>query len=332
MATIGGDAVTLLDVAKRLDPDGNTADIAELLTQNNEILQDIPWYEGNLPTGHRVTQRSGLPAAYYRKMNAGIPKSKSTTVQIDEAFGELTALCEIDKSVADLNGNTAAFRLSEARAFIEAMNQTFCQKLFYGNIAANGEEILGLAPRFSSITGADNGVNIIDAGGTGSNNTSLWLIGWSDHTVWGGFPKGSKAGIQFNKGAGDDWAFDANGNRFRAYIDDYKWQNGLVMKDWRFVVRVANIDTTALTKNASAGADLVDLVAQAVEKIHSLTGVTPRFYGNRTLSSFFRRQISNKIAQSTLAWGDVSGRRVMMLDEVPFRRVDGLLNTEARVV
>ncbi|WCE04430.1 major capsid protein [Pseudoxanthomonas sp. JBR18] len=332
MATIGGDAVTLVDVAKRLDPDGNTADVAELLTQNYEILLDIPWYEGNLPTGHRLTQRTGMPAAYYRKMNAGIPKSKSTTAQVDEAFGELTALCEIDKSIADLNGNTAAFRLSEARAFIEAMNQTFCQKLFYGNVAANGEEIQGLAPRFSTITGADNGVNIIDAGGTGSNNTSLWLVGWSDHTVWCGYPKGSKAGLEFNKGSGDDWAFDASNNRFRAYIDDYKWQNGLVMKDWRYVVRIANIDVNALTKNAASGADLLDLVAQAVEKIHSLTGVTPRFYGNRTLSSFFRRQTVNKIANSTLAWGDVAGKRILMLEEVPFRRVDALLNTEARVV
>lgn len=331
MATIGGDAVTLIDVAKRLDPDGSVPDIAELLTQNNEILLDIPWYEGNLPTGHRVTQRTGLPAAYYRKMNAGIPKSKSTTAQIDEAFGELTALSEIDKSIADLNGNTTAFRLSESRPFIEAMNQTFCTKLFYGNVAANGEEIQGLAPRFSSLSAA-NGVNIIDAGGTGSNNTSLWLVGWSDHTVWGGFPKGSKAGIQFTPGDGDDWAFDAANNRFRAYIDDYKWHNGLVMKDWRFVVRIANIDVTALTKNAASGADLLDLVAQAVERIHSLTGVTPRFYGNRTLSSFFRRQTVNKVANSTLAWGDVAGKRILMLEEVPFRRVDALLNTEARVV
>lgn len=332
MATLGGNAVTLVDVAKSLDPNGSVATVAELLTQNNEILEDIPWYEGNLPTGHRITQRSGLPAAYYRKMNAGIPKSKGTTVQVDEAFGELTALCEIDKSIADLNGNTNAFRLSQARAFIEAMNQTFCTKLFYGDVKTNGEEILGLAPRFSSLTGAENGVNIIDAGGTGSNNTSLWLVGWSDHTVWGGFPKGSQAGLAFNKGTGDDWAFDGSNNRFRAYIDDYKWQNGLVMQDWRYVVRVANIDVTALTKNASAGADLIDLVAQAVEKIHTLTGVMPRFYGNRTLSSFFRRQITNKIANSTLAWGDVAGRRVMMLEEVPFRRVDALLNSEARVV
>ena len=60
--------------------------------------------------------------------------------------------------------------------------------------------------------------------------------------------------------------------------------------------------------------------------------VTPRFYGNRTLSSFFRRQMVNKIANSTLAWGDVAGKRVMHLEEVPFRRVDALLNTEARVV
>lgn len=331
MATLTEGAVTLLDVAKSLDPNGNTAAVAELLAQQNDILDDIPWKEGNLPTGHRITQRSGLPSAFYRKMNAGIPKSKSTRVQVDEACGELTALCEIDKSVADLNGNTNEFRLSEARAFIEAMNQTFTSKLFYGNLAANSEEIAGLSARFSSLS-ADNGTNIIDAGGTGSNNTSLWLVGWSDFTAYGIFPKGSKAGLQMNKGQGEDWAFDANNQRYRAYIDDYKWQNGLALADWRYVVRIANIDVTALTKDAATGADLFDLVAQALERIQSLSGVNARFYGNRTLSSFFRRHQVNKLKNSTLGWTEVAGKRLQSIDEVPFRRVDALLNNEARVI
>lgn len=331
MATVGGTNVTLLDVAKSLDPNGNTADIAELLSQDNEILDDIPWYEGNLPTGHRITQRSGLPTAYYRKMNAGIPKSKATTVQIDEACGELTALCEIDKSVADLNGNTSAFRLKQARAFIEAMNQRFATSLFYSDVKVNGEEILGLSPRFSTLA-ADNGSNIIDAGGTGSNNTSLWLVGWSDHTAYGIYPKGSKAGLDFKKGDGNDWAFDANNQRFRAYIDDYKWQNGLALEDWRYVVRIANIDVTALTADGATGAKLFRLVAQALEKMQSLTGVTARFYGNRTLSTFLRQQMVEAVKNSTLGMSDLAGKKVMTLGEVPFRRVDALLNTEARVV
>lgn len=331
MATLATDRYILVDVAKSLDPSGNVGDLAELLTQGNEILEDIPWYEGNLPTGHRVLQRTGLPSAYYRKMNAGIPRSKSTRVSVDEACGELTALSEIDVSIANLNGNSNAFRLSEARAFIEAMNQRFATSIFYSDTKVNGEEILGLAPRFSSLS-ADNGSNIIDAGGTGSNNTSLWLVGWSDFTCRGIFPKGSKAGLEFKKGESEEWAFDASNNRFAAYIDSYKWQNGLCLDDWRYVVRIANIDVTALTKNAASGADLWDLVAQAAERIHSTTGVMPRFYGNRTLSSFFRRQAVAKVVNSTLGSTELAGKKVMTLADIPFRRVDALLNTESRVV
>lgn len=331
MATIGGTSYTLLDVAKSLDPNGNAGDVAELLTQGNEILEDAPWFEGNLPTGHRIQQRTGLPAVYYRKMNAGTPASKATRVQIDEACGEMTALCQIDKSIAELNGNSVQFRMKESIPFLEAMNQRFATSLFYSDVKVNGEEILGLAPRYSSLAAA-NGTNIIDAGGTGSNNTSLWLVGWGPHSVYGIYPKASKAGIEFNKGMDDDWLFDANNNRFRGYIDDYKWQNGLALEDWRYVVRIANIDVNTLTKNAATGADLWDLVAIAVERIQSLTGVTPRFYGNRTLSSFFRRQQVAKVANSTLDTVEVGGRKVMSLAEVPFRRCDALLNTEARVV
>jgi hypothetical protein len=331
MATIGTSQYTLIDVAESLAPSGGVLPLAELLTQGNEILEDIPWYEGNLPTGHRIGQRTGLPAVYYRKMNAGIPTSKSTRVQIDEACGEMVALSQIDKSLADLNGNSNEFRMKEALAFIEAMNQRFATATFYADTKVNGEEILGLAPRFSSLS-ADNGVNIIDAGGTGSSNTSLWLVGWAPHTCYGIYPKGSTAGLDFNRGESADWLFDSNNNRFRGYIDEYKWQNGVALEDWRYVVRIANIDVTTLTKTGGSGADLFDLIAQAAETIHSTSGVTPRFYGNRTVSKFLRRQQLNKVVNSTLGSDEVAGKKVMTLAEIPFRRVDALVNTETRVV
>ena len=61
MATIGGTVLTLSDFAQRLDPDGSVPDIAELLNEKNEVLSDMLWVEGNLPTGMRTTQRAGLP-------------------------------------------------------------------------------------------------------------------------------------------------------------------------------------------------------------------------------------------------------------------------------
>ena len=84
MATIGANALTLADWAKRLDPQGKVPSIVELLAQTNEILQDMLWVEGNLPTGHRTTVRTGLPTVAWRLLNNGVQPSKSTTAQIDE--------------------------------------------------------------------------------------------------------------------------------------------------------------------------------------------------------------------------------------------------------
>jgi hypothetical protein len=326
--------VTLLDVARTIDPLGRPAAIAELLSQDNEMLMDMPWLEGNLPTGHRTTVRTGLPDVTFRKLNRGVPASKSTTAQIDEACAILEARSDIDKDLAMLNGNTASFRLTQAKAFMESMNQAMQRQVIYGD-RITPEAFVGLAPRFddvpTTVNGAENRVNVIDAGGTGTDNTSVYLIGWGPTSIHGIYPKGSQAGlVHTDLGEGD--AFDADGNRYRAFMDQYQWKCGIAVPDWRYVVRICNIDVSDLTKNASGGADLIDLMTQAQEQIHSLTGVTPAFYGNRTVRSFLRRQTVNKVANSTLMYDEVDGKPALMFGEVPVRRVDAILNNEARVV
>ncbi|WDY60389.1 major capsid protein [Pseudomonas sp. PSKL.D1] len=334
MATIGNTLPTLLDVAKRLNPDGGgIMPIAELLSQENEMLLDMPWYEGNLPTGSRITTRTGLPDVIYRKLNAGVPPSKSTTAQVDEACGILEARGQVDVDLAMLNGNTASFRLSESRAFMEAMNQAMQRGVMYGNTDVTPESFTGISPRFNTVNTATaaTAANVIDAGGTGSSNTSIWLIGWGENTVHGIYPKGSQAGL-VHKDLGEGDAFDASQNRFRALMDQYQWKAGIAVKDWRYIVRIANIDVTTLTKNAASGADIIDLMTQALELIQGLTGVTPVFYVSRRIRSFLRRQTVNKVAASTLTYENVSGKPALMFGEVPVRRVDAILNTEARVV
>ena len=184
---------TLLDVAKRLDPDGKIDTIVEILAETNEVLQDMVWVEGNLPTGHRTTIRSGLPTPTWRKLYGGVQPTKSRTVQVTDTCGMLEAYAEVDKALADLNGNSAAFRLSEDRAHIEGMNQEFASSLFYASEATAPEEIMGFAPRFNLST-AENGENIIRQGGTqpdGSDNASIWLVVWGENTCHGIYPKGS---------------------------------------------------------------------------------------------------------------------------------------------
>jgi hypothetical protein len=335
MATLSTGQLTLADWAKRQDPGGRIPAVAELLSQSNEILEDAVFKEGNLPTGHRVIIRTGLPVVYWRSINQGVPPSKSTTAQVDETCGMLEARSHIDVKLAELNGNTAAFRLSEDTAFLEAMNQTQASTLFYGNPSNDPHQYLGLAPRYGTISGAGNAQNIIDAGGTSTNNTSIWLVVWGEETVFCPFPKGSKAGLN-HQDLGEGDVQDASGNYFRALRSLYNWDNGLVVKDWRYVVRVCNINTANLVADAGAQADLIKLMTKAVARIPNLRMGRPAFYMNRTVYEMLRIQALNK-SNAALAVQqalDQFGNQMnwTTFDGIPLRKCDLILNTEARVV
>lgn len=324
---------TLLDVAKRLDPNGKIDAIVELLAQKNEMLEDAVWMEGNLPTGHRTSVRTGLPTPTWRKLYGFVPPGKSTTVQVTDNCGMLEAYAEVDKALADLNGNTAAFRLSEDAAHIEGINQELQETFVYGNEGTEPEAFTGFAPRFNSLS-AENGQNIINAAGD-SDRTSIWLVVWAPNTVHAIYPKGSKAGLSVtDKGVVTVESLGngvASGGRMEAYRTHYRFDAGLCVRDWRYVVRIANIDQVALTKNAATGSDLIDLMTDALERVQDLTSGRPAFYVNRTVRSFLRRQIANKTLNSTITMDTVAGKKVLSFDGVPVRRVDKLSVGEGEV-
>lgn len=331
MATLSSTNPTLADVVSRMTTDGKIdPQIVEILNETNEILDDMTVVEANGFTEHKTTIRSGLPTGTWRKLNYGVQPEKSRTVQVKDTIGMLETYAEVDKALADLNGNSAAWRLSEDRAFIEGMNQTMATTLFYGDSSIDPEKFMGLAPRYNSLS-AENAINIIDAGGTGADNTSIWLVVWGPNTCHATYPKGSTAGLQV-RDLGEHTLYDAAGGRYQGYRTHYKWDIGLTLRDWRYVVRIANIDVSDLTKNAASGADLIDLMTQALELIPNIGMGRPAFYMPRKIRSFLRRQIANKVAASTLTMEDIAGKRVVAFDGVPCRRTDALLLTEARVV
>jgi len=330
MTTLTANNPTLLDVAKRLDPDGKIASIVEILEASNEVLTDLSFMEGNLPTGHRTTIRTGLPTPTWRKLYGGVQPSKSTTAQVTDAAGMLEAYAEVDKALADLNGNTAAFRLSEDAAHIEAMSQEMAQTLFYGNEGTEPEAFTGLAPRYNSLS-AQNADNIIDATGTGTDNTSIWLCVWGPNTGHGIYPKGSVAGLQMNdKGQVTVENVDGNGGRMEAYRTHYRWDAGLSIRDWRYFVRICNIDVSDLN-TVSNTQKLITWMIQASERIPSFGKGRACFYVNRNIREKLRLGILDKIS-SNLTWETVEGKRVMTFDDIPVRRTDALVNNESRVV
>ena len=333
MATLAVTHPTLADVAKATDPDGKIATIVEILNETNEMLDDMVWVEGNLPTGHRTTVRAGLPAPTWRKLYGGVQPTKATNVQVTDTTGMLEAYAEIDKALADLNGNTAAFRMTEDKAHIEGMSQEFMSTLMYGNEGTAPEEFTGFAPRFNDNSGPANADNIILGGGSGSDNSSIWLISWGANTVHGIYPKGSKAGLQFNdKGQVTIEDSDgSNGGRYEAYRSHYRWDVGLSVRDWRYVVRICNVDNSELKADkSSSSADITDLMAQAIELLPNASSGRPAFYMNRVLRSTLRRQIANT-TNVNLTMDQVGGKHVLSFDGIPVRRCDSLTSTEATI-
>lgn len=344
MAVLSTNNLTLLDHAKRLDPEGRIATIAELLSTTNEILTDCVWRESNLPTGHREVIRTGLPDVYWRSLNQGIPSSKSTTAQVDEACAILEARSEVDKDLAMLNGNTAAFRLSEDAAFLEAMNQRMAATIFDGDPATDPKQFLGLKNRYNSTT-AGNGQNVLLAStsGDGLDNTSVYLVCWGDQTVFCPFPKGSKAGL-VHEDLGEQTVYTNGGSvaeRMQALVTRYQWKCGLMVKDWRYAVRIANIDVADLltlgsTQALSAfGTNLIHMMARAVYRIPNTAMGRCAFYMNRTTHSALSRMAMEKslgvlnIEKGLTEFG--TAQSYLSFLGIPIRKCDAIGVAEGRV-
>lgn len=331
MAALAVTNPTLLDWTKALDPDGSIAAVIEVLNETNEILEDVTWLEGNLPTGHRTTVRSGIPAPTWRMMYGGVQPTKSRRVQITDNCGMLEAYSEIDKALADLNGNGPEFMLQESRGHIEGMSQEVAETLFYGNSSTSPEEFMGLAPRFNSLS-AENADNIIVGGSSDTDNGSIWLVVWGPNTVHGIVPKGSQAGLQFNnKGLVTIEDADGSGGRMEAYRSHFRWDVGLSLRDWRYVVRIPNIEKSALTADASSGAVLPDLMFEAMNLIPNLNAGRPVFYMSRDMRTKLGQQCAKLTSNSTLTTDMVGGKFVTSFSEVPIRRCDALAADEALV-
>jgi len=332
MTTLSAIHPTLLDVTKRLNPDGSIATIAEMLAQTNPILDDMVWVEGNLPTGHRTTVRTGLPTPTWRKLYGGVQPTKSTTAQVTDSCGMLEAYAEVDKALADLNGNTAAFRLSEDAAHIEGMNQEFSSTLFYGNEGSEPEAFTGFGPRFNDQSAA-NGDNIITDAATpdGADNTSIWLIVWGRNTCHGIYPKGSTAGLQItDKGQVTIENVDGNGGRMEGYRTHYRWDCGLSVRDWRYVVRM-NFDLENTIATGTTGPVLAQLMAKALRRIPNINMGRPVFYASRATLELMDLQAMEKTNMAFTTIEDAQGKMVTRFRGIPVKQCDAILNTESGI-
>lgn len=332
-----GELPSLADIAKRMDPDGSIATIAELLQQFNPIIEDIPLMEANLPTGHRTTVRADLPTPTWRRLNYGVRPTKSETAQVEDTIGMLEAYSEVDKDLAMLNGNSPDWRMSEDTPHLEAMSNAMATTLFYGDTTTDPEKFLGLAPRYASLTltgkptaetNSNYLKNVISGGGsTSSIQSSVWYIVWGFDTVHGIYPKGSKVGLQ-SRDLGEVTLFDSDGGRFQGYRSHYQWKLGLVVRDWRYIVRIPNVEL-----NLMGTADNQKYLYQAMVKaMYAVpqTGKMGIFYASPAVHAMLDIAALEK-SNAALGYSDVFGRKVMTFRGRPIKSCSAILETEAVV-
>lgn len=327
---VKGSLVNLADVRREESGDDTFTKMVEILAQENAILQDIPYIECNQTMSHKTSVRTGYPTPAWRSFNEGVATSKSSRAVIEFTCGQMAGRSEVDKDLADLGGKPNEFRFSESTAYLEAMAQEMASTLFYGNEALTPNKFTGLSRYYSALSGADTSEMIVNAGGSGSDNTSIWLIGWGENTVHGIYPKGLMSGLE-HRDEGVEKVFDANSKAYYAYVDTYKWNNGLALRDWRKAGRIANIDVSDIrgfTTSDTAIKNLVDYLIVLIEKVDQ--SQNQFLYMNRTVRSALRLGMQRKIINN-LTWESVAGKRVDYFDGIPIRRVDQLLLTEAAV-
>ncbi|WKL53086.1 phage capsid protein [Pseudomonas kielensis] len=322
---------TLIDKFSREDSTKKIMKIVELMAKRNDILMDAEYQECNDGSKHKTTMRSGIPEPTWRMFNQGIQPSKSQTVPVLDTTGMMEDYGLVDKALADLSGNADAFRTSENMAKLQGFNNKAARYMIYGNTQAEPQAFLGLAPRYNDKS-AESGANIVDAGGTGSTNTSIWFVTWGEMTTHLLYPKGSVAGFQ-HKFLGQQTARAENGGDFEAYRDHFKWDIGMSVRDWRANARIANIDVTQLTRDGATGANIIDLMIDALYRIDNPEQGEGRtiIYANRTIQSWLHKQAMNS-KNVNLTIGEYGGKKIPEFLGIPIKRNDAILNTEARVV
>jgi hypothetical protein len=352
MATIGNTYYNLADYFRSMSPDGSIeADILEILSIYTPLIQDAVTIEANNGTSHIHTVRDTLPSVTWGRLYQGVAPSKSGRSQVTDTTGFVEGLSTIDKRLLELAGDkAAAIRLSEARGFLQSMAIEAEQTVFYGDTITTPEEFKGLAARANAIGSGTYGNQIIDGGGSGSDNTSIWFVTWSEDCTALIHPQNTPAGLS-REDMGTQRVLDANSKAYYAVEEMFRWHLGLSVKDPRGNVRIANIDVSDLL---AGNVDLYALMASAYYRLgNTYTRSGARYtdangaaipgaasmgrtviYMNRTVMQALDMISNASIGTNSnlyLTTADLEGKMVQTWRGLPIRLTDSLLNTEASV-
>ena len=324
----GTGLATLYDIAQTLgQTNALLQNVVELQAQTNEIWQVLPFKPCNKSTMEVVPLRTALPEVAWRMINKGTKPTKSSMAQASFTCGALEAMAQIDERIMQLNKGSNAFRMNENRAHQESMSQMMSQSVFYGDEKINPATFTGLSAFYYSKANQDPvyADQIIDAGGTGDNLTSLWIVTFAPDTVYGIHPEGIPGGYKY-KDNGRVPVNDEKGGKYYAYESQFNWDMGLCIRDPRYVVRLANIDYTD-TDSTTFRNKLIE----AYNQIHNVDHGRTVILCNRKVQTYLAIMATNA-KNVDLRFDEFAGKKVTHFWTSPILMNDAILMTESQLV
>jgi len=313
----------LRDVAARYQDEKILA-VAEVLSKAHPILEDIFVQEANGVDSNTSVIRTGLPEVAFRVLYGGVQPSKSTVMKIMDTPGSLEGYSKVDEGIVQMNANPREFRGDEDKAFLKQMGGIMAEHIFYGK--KDSKSFYGLSGRYSTLDRAKAATaeNVIDAGGS-SNLSSIWIVTHGSQTTYAFYPRGSKIGFQStDKGAETTAAVDGSGD-YEALVTHYKWQLGLTVRDWRYNVRIANVDVNNLGSQT-----LSNLLIKALNLLPDHTTGNVKIYCNRDVLTALDIERTNK-SNVILNLSEYTGDWVLNARGIAIRKCDALLSGEEQV-
>lgn len=340
MATIGNSFIGIIDMLKGAGgTDAQMGEVVEALRQLNPLMDDAVTAECNMGTFHRHSIRTGLPSVAWGRLYQGIPQSKSTMQQVDDTTGFVEGLSTVDERLLEISPNPGAVRLSEGRSFLESMAQEVQRGFFYHDTTGAPEKFKGLSARYGRLTGGLASSQVIDAGGTGSDNTSIWFVTHGDNYTTLLHPKGTKAGVD-RQDKGSQRVTDPDGNAYYAKEELFRQHVGVGVRDWRYNARVANLDVSDVLAGT---VDIYKFMRKAYYKLQGRRAAKMPgdvagqgrtvIYMNRDMLEALDALQTNGTANPALRLGtmELQGEEVTTYRGMPIRETDALINAEQRV-
>ena len=321
MSLTANTQLTLVELAKNIAPNGQLHRVAQIFTQTNRMLEDIPWFEANDIFGHKAAQESSEPVGSRRMLNDGVPNEDVQTTNLTFGTSMVETFCTSDCKLVDASPSPETFRNNRAARFVRGMGKTFQYSLIYDNAALVPGEMTGFAPMMGTL----NTRNILGAGGSGGDTTSVYVVQWGEGKAYCVHPRGSKVGVYHEDLGRKEVAGKTAGTLMMAYRDHFGVDFGLVVEDPKAIGRYANIELTG-TSNTFDEDQLIGIMDQMID---DWSGAA--IYVGRRIMTQMRIALKNKYNVNFGQMEGLGGVPVLTFQGVPVRRVDQIKEDETVV-